>query len=194
MQIDRETHLAVLAQQIRTCRRCSELNKPRVTEGAPGYGDPSSPVMIVGQSLCGPCMATQVPFTGGSGHLLDNAFNLAEVRKEQLFITNVVHCHPPDNRPSQPEEIENCSEYLLLELETIHPRLVIGLGKDARESLIHWAGSEPILWTLELSASAITRAALLLVPHPSYIRRQPATERAVYINQLASALRWAFGH
>ncbi len=104
------------------------------------------------------CMQTQVPFTGGSGRLLDQAFDLASVCKEQLYITNVVHCHPPDNRPSRPEEIENCSEYLCRELEIVRPKLVIGLGKDARE------------WLLRLG----WHSAYCLVPNP-FVRKFSST-------------------
>ncbi len=53
-------------------------------------------------------MATQIPFTGGSGKLIDECFDRAEIAKEEIFITNVVHCHPPKNRKSLPEWIKNC--------------------------------------------------------------------------------------
>ena len=193
MQIDRAKDLNALAHQVRTCQRCPGLNEPGITEAAPGYGDPASPVVIVGQSLCCLCMQTQVPFTGGSGRLLDQAFDLASVCKEQLYITNVVHCHPPDNRPSRPEEIENCSEYLCRELEIVRPKLVIGLGKDAREWLLQcWAGIQHTVWSRTLLSGDIIQPALFLVSHPSYLLRQPALERAEYINQLANALSWAF--
>ena len=94
-------------------------NIPAVTQSAPGYGAVHSPVVIVGQSLCGPCMASQIPFTGGSGRFLDRSLAVADLAKEDIFITNVVHCHPPANRPSQPHEIANCRPYLHRELAIV---------------------------------------------------------------------------
>lgn len=186
-------NLMTLAQRVRRCRRCPGLNEPGFTQGAPGYGDPNSPVMIVGQSLCGPCMHTQVPFTGGCGRILDDAFRLARIRKNEVFTTNVVHCHPPGNRPSLPEEIKNCSRFLARELALVRPVLVIGLGRDARHWLLCWAGPKSRQW--DPSAQPVRyrdEVALLLVHHPSFIRRRPLEERNSYVRQLAQAVRWAF--
>jgi uracil-DNA glycosylase len=187
--------IAALVKQIRACQRCPGLNEPGVTQAAPGYGSPSSPVIIVGQSLCKPCMEAQIPFTGGSGRLLDRALDAAGLRKNQVFITNVVHCHPPNNRPSRPLEIENCSEYLLRELAAVRPKLVIGLGTDARQWLLRWADSNWIPWSKMLPEviSHTEQIALLLVHHPAYIARKPVAEREKYIAHLATALRWSFG-
>ena len=57
-------------------------------------------------------MASQIPFTGGSGRFLDRSLAVADLAKEDIFITNVVHCHRPANRSSQPHEIANCRPYL----------------------------------------------------------------------------------
>lgn len=191
--MNRHTELEALARQIRLCRRCPGLNIPKVTEAAPGYGDPVSPVFLVGQSLCEPCMQTQIPFTGGSGEILDRAFHLANVRKEQLFITNVVHCHPLNNRSSRPEEIDNCSEYLQRELAIVQPRLIIGLGKDAEHWLSRYANFHPVFWSPQRSPTTRHETVYLFVRHPSYIlRRKNKQEENVYIERLARAITWAF--
>jgi uracil-DNA glycosylase len=80
-------------------------------------------------------MESRIPFTGGSGRVLDRSLAIAGIAKHEVFITNVVHCHPPDDRPSRPHEIENCRPYLHRELEIVQPRLVIGLGRDAEDAL-----------------------------------------------------------
>lgn len=121
----------VLDNEISNCRRCRGLNIPKVTASAPGYGNLTSPVALVGQSLCEKCMETQIPFTGGSGDLIDGSIKRAGQEKEDLFITNAVHCHPPKNRASFEHEIVNCSPFLHRELEIVQPRLVIALGRDA---------------------------------------------------------------
>ena len=82
---------------IKSCRLCEGLNSVELgTLNAPGYGNKNSKVVLIGQSLCGkPCIEAQTPFTGGSGKLLDEAFQVAGVSKKDIYITNVVKCHPP---------------------------------------------------------------------------------------------------
>jgi len=189
-----ELRLKRLAAQVRACRRCPGLNAPLVTQAAPGYGSPRSRVVIVGQSLCRSCMVTQIPFTGGCGRLLDSAFALAGLQKEDLFTTNVVHCHPPHDRPSQRAEILNCSEYLAAELEIVRPNLVVGLGRDAAAWLLRWSGPNARFWSKDMGVASIERdpPLLFLLHHPSYMMRRPGAERSDYSISLANALSWAF--
>jgi uracil-DNA glycosylase len=195
MRVNRVAELAELAHEIRACRRCPGMNIPGITEAAPGYGNPTSPVFLIGQSLCAPCMETQIPFTGGSGVLLDRAFHLANVRKDQIFITNVVHCHPPNNRSSQASEIENCTEYLRRELEIVQPKLVIGLGKDAENWLYRWMNVRLPLWSPDLSPAYSMQTKYLFVYHPSYIlRRGIHLQETTYIERIAAAIQWAFDY
>ncbi|WP_254358658.1 uracil-DNA glycosylase [Mycolicibacterium peregrinum] len=131
----RRRQLDLIADRMSACRACPGMNEPGVTASARGFGSPSSPVAIVGQSLCRKCMETGIPFTGGSGKYIDAALEVADKRKDELFITNVVHCHPPDDRPSHRHEIDNCRPFLDEELDVVAPRLIIGLGGDAEKAL-----------------------------------------------------------
>ena len=124
-----------LDKEIKSCSLCEGLNIPGETESAPGYGNVMSPVMFIGQSLCTKCMDTQIPFTRGSGDILDEVFWSMGKNKYDYFVTNVVHCHPPGNRASAAGEIVNCSEFLVREISLIKPELIIALGKDAKTSL-----------------------------------------------------------
>jgi DNA polymerase len=152
------------------------------TQAAPGFGSVLSPVVLVGQSLCRQCMEVQEPFYEGSGVLLDKSFALAGVDKKKLFVTNVVHCHPPKNRESLQLWIRRCSPYLHEELEIVQPKVVIGLGEDAAQALTaHYRKSR----------SPITPA-LVFAKHPSWILRQHdhALEKE-YVDDLARMLAWA---
>ena len=91
--------------------------------------------MIVGQSLCGPCVETGVPFTGGCESLLLEGLGAAGKVKKDVFITNVVHCHPPGNLRSRRDEKANCAQFLDRELAMVRPRLIVALGNDARDAL-----------------------------------------------------------
>ena len=191
----RERRMRILATQIRGCTACPGMNIPEVTQAAPGYGSVHSPVMIVGQSLCGPCMATQIPFTGGSGRFLDRALTAANLAKADVFTTNVVHCHPPNNRPSLPHEIHNCRPYLAREIDIVAPRLIICLGRDARAALELLQPTTPVLpWPFtrpRKTPDATGPTRLLFAPHPSWIARQPRPNQDAYVDSLTAALRWA---
>jgi len=123
----------LLEEQVKSCHKCEGLNSVELgTQNAPGYGNKESRIVFIGQSLCGkPCIDSQIPFTGGSGELLDQAFERAGIRKKDIYITNVVKCHPINNRASCDHEIENCTPYLEKELEWLSPEIVICLGMDA---------------------------------------------------------------
>ncbi len=192
----RHREMSVVAEQIKVCRRCDGMNIPDLTQAAPGFGSVRSPVVIVGQSLCGPCMRRQEPFVGGSGKLLDAAFAAAQVDKDALFITNVVHCHPPRNRKSLPEWINNCSPYLHRELQIVRPKLVIGLGKDAEAALCAHLPQAPVIsWPFRsprISSSGDRGPHLHFVKHPSWIKRQHDDElERRYVSSLVRALNWS---
>jgi DNA polymerase len=196
---DRRRHMAVLAATIKVCRLCPGLNIAGETESAPGYGAVDSPVALVGQSLCGKlCMESQIPFTGGSGCLLDESFVRAGLEKRDVFITNVVHCHPPQNRESLPDWVSNCSPYLSLELKIVQPRVVIGLGQDAKVALERMYGLKA--QKLQRPCQPLAPAAvdgrgpeLLFTEHPSWIKRQHDEQLTdQYVGSLADAYRAAF--
>jgi uracil-DNA glycosylase len=196
MDVWRQQMEAVKADIVH-CRKCKGMNVPDETQASPGFGSPRSPVVVVGQSLCGkPCMRAQIPFTGGSGRFLNLGLERAGLAKSDIFTTNVVHCHPPGNRPSLPHEIQNCRPYLLRELEIIQPRLVIGLGKDASAALQGvFPAARELPWPFTLPRGRRPNSTipdLLAVPHPSWIKYQPADKRDAYVESLASALRWGF--
>jgi uracil-DNA glycosylase len=175
-----------LTLQVKECGLCAGLNDTKLgTQNAPGYGNTTSQVMLVGQSLCGkPCIDSQIPFTGGSGLLLDEAFTLAGVAKSDLYITNVVKCHPPGNRVSFDFEIKNCTPYLQTELDWINPTDVICLGKDA------WQFFDDTV--RKPKTSQINGRRIHFVYHPAYIRRKPKPERDQYINELSEIISGAW--
>ncbi len=174
------------------------MNVPGETASAPGFGSVHSPVMIVGQSLCGPCMAAQEPFYRGSGKLIDEALAaIVGIDKNDVFTTNVVHCHPPSNRKSLSEWIKNCTPYLHRELDIVAPRLVIALGRDAAVVLqARYRDTEPLSWERQRLYSKGCPD-LWLAPHPSHIMKPWVQERNPgirdrYVASLTHAIRWGF--
>lgn len=190
----RRRQLKLIADRISTCRQCPGMNLPGVTASAPGYGSAHAPVAIVGQSLCRKCMESGIPFTGGSGSYIDRALELVDLKKSDMFITNVVHCHPVNDRKSHRYEIENCTPYLHEELDVVSPRLIIGLGDDAEKVLSHhYPDGHHLPWPFVKPRTGSTDTTYLLFPeHPGSLRFKKTADREYYSPSLARAIRWGF--
>lgn len=170
------------------------MNQPGVTASAPGYGSAHAPVAIVGQSLCRKCMESGIPFTGGSGSYIDDALEMAGRMKREMFITNVVHCHPVDDRRSRPYEIANCLHFFHEELDVVEPRLIIGLGRDAQDALsARYPNARHLAWPFVKPRARRPGATYLLFPqHPGSLRFKKTVQRLYYSPSLAQAIAWGF--
>lgn len=193
----RQLRKLALDEEIKSCRRCDGMNIDGRTASAPGYGSLTSPVALVGQSLCEKCMDSQVPFTGGSGDLIDEAIKRAGVKKKRdVFISNAVHCHPPKNRESRRHEIVNCAPFLHRELEIVRPRLVITLGRDAERVMrFFYPRARVSVPPFEPPRGRLPKGVPLVfaAKHPSWIQRQhDDVLEDEYVSGLAAAIRWSF--
>jgi len=195
--VSRRSRKLALDIEIKSCRRCVGMNIEHVTASAPGYGSLSSPVALVGQSLCEKCMESQIPFTGGSGELIGRSIELAGREKGDVFISNAVQGHPPRNRPSHEHEIVNCSAFLHRELDIVRPRLVITLGRDAERVLrFFYPRARVATLPFEIPRGRLPKGLpyILKAKHPSWIQRQHDDRlEADYVSGLAAAIRWSFG-
>jgi len=197
----RQQKKAALDRKIKACRKCvhpDRLNEPDVTESAPGFGSIDSPVAIVGEALCRACMKQQEPFYGGSGRVLDRCFERANVAKTDLFITNSIHCHPPNDRDPHPHESSNCLPFLRAELrDIVQPRLVIGVGKYAKAALLQvYPEARQLNWPFRVPrarrADPPDLPYLLFPQHPYFIMTRPLAVRDHYERRLARAIEWGF--
>lgn len=116
-----------LVRQIHDCRKCA-LSEKR-TNAVPGEGSPTADIMFIGE---GPGFNEDRdgrPFVGRSGRFLDEMLAEIGLRRQDVYITNVVKCRPPSNRDPLPSEIEACNPYLDAQIEMIGPTVVVMLGK-----------------------------------------------------------------
>jgi uracil-DNA glycosylase family 4 len=126
---DRKAALDAIAAEVRACRRCP-LWVSR-TQAVPGEGDPDTEVVFVGE---GPGFNEDRqgrPFVGRAGELLVRLLATLGWRREEVFITNVVKCRPPENRDPEPAEVEACAPYLRRQLEILDPALIVTLGRHS---------------------------------------------------------------
>lgn len=125
--MEKKEKLEEIAKKVAGCRKCS-LYKG-ATNSVPGEGNPEAEVMFIGE---GPGYHEDQlgrPFVGQAGKLLDELIESIGLKREDVFIGNVLKHRPPNNRDPMPEEIEACKEFLDEQIETINPKIIVTLGR-----------------------------------------------------------------
>jgi uracil-DNA glycosylase family 4 len=128
------SELSELAAQVRVCQLCI-LSKSR-KNAVPGEGPESAQIMFIGE---GPGFHEDQqgrPFVGAAGQFLEDLLALAGLKREEVYITNIVKCRPPGNRDPQLDEIEACQPYLDRQIELINPKVIVTLGRYSMERFI----------------------------------------------------------
>lgn len=123
--------MAALDAEIRACTRC-RLCQAR-TQAVPGDGPPDAAIMFIGE---GPGYHEDKqgrPFVGAAGKYLDELLGKNGLRRQDVYITNIVKCRPPKNRDPLPDEIAACRPYLDRQIELINPRVIVTLGRFAMQ-------------------------------------------------------------
>jgi uracil-DNA glycosylase len=134
-----EEMLKEVAVEIATCSKCN-LCKGR-TRAVPGEGNPQAKVLFIGEGPGQQEDRQGRPFVGPAGQFLDELLDSINLRRSDVFITNVVKCRPPNNRDPLPEEIAACDEYLDRQIAAIQPHVIVTLG---RYSMTKFFGNEKI--------------------------------------------------
>ena len=117
--------LAVLDKEIRACELC-ELAHTR-KHAVPGSGNVDSNIMFIGEGPGKHEDENGLPFVGAAGKLLDELLQGIDLRREDVYITNIVKCRPPQNRDPNPEEIASCNAYLERQIDLIDPSVIVTL-------------------------------------------------------------------
>ncbi len=163
------TTLDQVAERIRTTYCCPTLCPGR-TNAVPGEGNPRAKMVLVGEAPGATEDATGRPFVGQAGRLLDSILEAIELRREDVYITNIVKCRPPQNRKPLPDEIARCLPYLHRQLELIRPKVIVALGGTAGEALLNVRKS---LGELRGKVHAYGGIPLVVTYHPAALLRNP---------------------
>lgn len=121
------SQLTDLYQEIRACQKC--LLAQGRTNAVPGEGPEDADIMFIGEAPGFHEDRQGRPFVGAAGQYLDELLAKIGLKREQVYIGNVIKCRPPANRDPLPEEIEACRPYLDRQIELIRPRLIVTLGR-----------------------------------------------------------------
>jgi uracil-DNA glycosylase family 4 len=179
-EAERRAALEAIAAEVRVCTGC-RLHEGR-TKAVPGEGHPSTEVVFVGE---GPGMNEDRqgrPFVGRAGDLLVRLLGSIGWRREDVFITNIVKCRPPENRDPEPDEVAACAPYLRRQLEVLDPALVVTLGRHSMARFMPGTTISRAHGTVRPAdpASGAAGALVLAMYHPAAALRTPAVEQASY--------------
>jgi uracil-DNA glycosylase family 4 len=172
-----------LREQALACENC-KLSQARKTVVF-GCGNPQAQLMFVGE---GPGADEDVqgePFVGKAGQLLTKMIQAMKLSRDDVYIANVVKCRPPENRNPEPDEIEQCSPYLLKQVELVQPSIIVALGTFAAQTLLRTQERisslrgrfhERPFWLRKDSSP------ILIMPtfHPAFLLRNPENKKEVW--------------
>ena len=178
--VERRVALEAIAAEVRACTNC-RLHETR-TKAVPGEGDPETEVVFVGE---GPGFNEDRqgrPFVGRAGDLLVKLLASIGWRREDVFVTNVVKCRPPENRDPQPDEIAACAPFLRRQLEVLDPAVVVTLGRHSMGTFMPGARISAAHGTVRPvdPATGAGSAFVFAMYHPAAALRTPAIERESY--------------
>jgi uracil-DNA glycosylase len=174
---ERAAALAVVACKVATCTRCEELARTR-TQTVFGVGNPYARLVFCGEAPGADEDRIGEPFVGRAGQLLtDIIVKGMKMRREDVYILNILRCRPPGNRNPQPVEAANCREYLDAQLAIIQPEFICCLGAVAAQNLL---GTDAAIGRLRGRVHDFHGAKVVCTYHPAYLLRNPSAKRFVW--------------
>ena len=165
--------LAVLQQEVAGCTRCGELATTR-TQTVFGVGNSSARLCFLGEAPGADEDRLGEPFVGRGGQLLNKIIEACKLKREEVYILNMLKCRPPGNRNPLPNELSNCRPYLERQLELIQPEYICCLGAVAGQNLL---GTTVAIGKLRGKLHAYRGAKVVCTYHPAYLLRNPAAKK-----------------
>ncbi|MGA2832678.1 MAG: uracil-DNA glycosylase [Terracidiphilus sp.] len=172
---DRAAALQLIRDEIGDCTRCA-LHKGR-NKLVFGDGSPAARLMFVGEGPGADEDAQGLPFVGKAGQLLNNMIGAMGLRREDVYIANVVKCRPPGNRVPEPEEGATCTPFLFRQIDVIRPEVLVALGATAATWLL---GARQPLAGLRGRVHNVRGTKLIVTYHPAYLLRDPRQKKEAW--------------
>ncbi len=175
---NRRQALQVLAQEVAKCQRCPELVASR-SQTVFGQGEAGVELCFVGEAPGADEDAQGLPFVGAAGQLLNRIIAACGLKREEVYICNILKCRPPGNRTPLPNEAANCRGFLERQLELVQPRFICALGSCAAQNLLNVSTS---LGKLRGRFHDFKGIPVLVTYHPAYLlpHRNPDKKRDVW--------------
>jgi len=168
--------LPMIREDLGACTRC-KLHTLGRTQIVFGVGNPDADLMFVGEAPGADEDIQGEPFVGRAGQLLTKIIEAIGLTRSDVYIANVIKCRPPGNRNPEPDEVAQCEPFLLRQIDSVAPKVIVALGKFAAQSLL--GTNEPIT---RLRGREFTCRGAVLIPtyHPAYLLRTPSAKRDVW--------------
>src|SRR3954453_3811087 len=169
------------------CTRC-KLHTQGRQQVVFGVGNHDADLMFVGEAPGADEDAQGIPFVGRAGQLLTKIIEAIDLKREEVYIADVIKCRPPGNRNPEQDEVETCEPFLFQQIDVIKPKVIVALGAFAARALLR--PLEPIS---RLRGRVYDYRGAKLVPtfHPAYLLRNPSSKREVWedMKRVRSLLR-----
>jgi uracil-DNA glycosylase family 4 len=173
---DPASALRLIRTDLGDCTRC-KLHRLGRQQIVFGVGNPEADLMFVGEAPGRDEDEQGIPFVGRAGQLLTKIIEAIGLKRDDVYIANVIKCRPPENRNPEPDEVETCEPFLFQQIDTIKPKVIVALGTFAARALLRTL--DPIS---RLRGRVYDYRGAKLIPtfHPAYLLRNPSSKREVW--------------
>ncbi len=171
-----EQALRAIREDIGDCTRCV-LHKQGRKQIVFGVGNPRADIMFVGEAPGADEDIQGEPFVGRAGQLLNNMISAMGIRREDVYIANIIKCRPPGNRTPEREECETCSPFLMRQIEVVKPKIIVALGAVAAKTLL---GVNDAMVNLRGHIYDFKNTKLAVTYHPAYLLRDPRQKKEAW--------------
>lgn len=168
--------LEILQQQVAGCTRCNELASTR-TQTVFGVGNPQSKLCFLGEAPGADEDKTGIPFVGRGGQLLTKIIEACKLKREDIYILNMLKCRPPGNRNPLPHELSNCRGFLESQLDLIRPEFICCLGAVASQNLL---GTTVSIGRLRGKVHMFRGVKVVCTYHPAFLLRSPSFKKETW--------------
>jgi DNA polymerase len=176
--------LRAIQEDIGDCTRC-KLHKGRKNIVF-GVGNANAELMFIGEGPGADEDEQGEPFVGRAGQLLNNMISAMGLRREEVYIANVVKCRPPNNRQPERDECETCMPFLLRQIEIIQPKIIVALGATAAKNLLNLNDS---MSNLRGKLYDFRGTKLVVTYHPAFLLRDPRQKKEAW-KDLQAAMQY----
>jgi DNA polymerase len=166
---NRPAALEALRAEIGDCTRCPLAYAGRHTIVF-ADGDPNASLMFVGEGPGADEDAQGLPFVGKAGQLLNNMITAMGLKREEVYIANIVKCRPPGNRTPEFAEANTCAQFLVTQIDIVRPKVIVALGATAATYLL---GVRQSLSSLRGQWHTVRGARVAVTYHPAFLLRDP---------------------
>ena len=167
--------LGDIAALVKSCTRCPLY--ATAINPVPGEGNPNADFMVVGEAPGATEDETGKPFVGRAGQLLTQILEAIQLKREDVFICNVLKHRPPGNRNPEPDEVKACSPYLIRQIELIRPKVILARGTFSAQTLLN---TKTAIGKLRGQVHEYHGVPVVVTYHPAALLRNPAWKRPTW--------------